>query len=537
MVPVVAGTVPSTPEPRHIDSGYMTPVSYDGDSNLALEASTGYPVTQTSKVENDVTSPDLLVRQEEKLLVIENPRFHHVPPAVSEPSGAEGTVEVLGPAFVPITASAAARQGVSVVREIEQDLGPPPGVHLSIPAREPQTPKKSTKNTGSPSPQKSGFLDSLKKVFNGGGHRESSTTPQEKTREKKEFREREREVRREEKAKEKKNQKLAKEHDREMRLLAPSSSSEDDEARTSKFAGKKKNKTEKDGISRKDSDSWTADGFLMRKNTELEKNLKGGILGAKPGSRRSSVVATAMEDRRWGGDGSVQQSAFIVERGAKYTQSPNVSPFLQSSPARTHVSSSVSQARTRFREELHSQNGTRGYGSDTPLARAVIFPDVPTVGRKSSLKQSAVGGAKQVSVLNKGTAPAGLGFVGVTRRASMVGGAHRRAVSVDYGEPGRVSAPRGDLMSIVDDVTRSNRRAWDAQGRGLLPERDVDSGTALRDGLPGPVVRVQSDEDECASSSSYETGHEDFDDEGPSATANARRAQRKSVRVSLNPTM
>ena len=648
MVPIVAGTVPSTPEPRDIDSGYITPVSTDQGSKLALEAPTGHPVTQTDDVENDVRGPDLSggprLAQEGNLLIVENPRFHHhhhhqVPPPISGPSGVEllmtdGTAEVPGPTpIAPSVVDESPRQGISVVREIRQDIEPPPSVLLSVPAGEPLTPKKSTKNTGSPSPQKSRFLDSLKKVFNGGGgssgHRESSLTPQEKTRdkgikerEKKKERAREREVRREErlreqeerreehqrekqaKAKEKKNQKLAREHDREMRLLAPSSSSDDEpvvdddslrryrkqkdegeeEVPTSKFAGmgkgkknNKKLKAEKEGMSlsasesRKDRDSdeptWTADGFLMRKNTQLEKNLKGGILQAKrdahahepPGSRRSSVVATmAMEDRRRvGGDVSVQRSAFIVERGAKSTQSPSVciSPFLlQSSPAAGMPSSSVPRAPprlndTRFREELNSQNGTTspkrrtplvdggkrngGYASDTPLAAApaVVFPAVgvtaggPTVARKSSKKQSVVPstvggeGGKVVSVLSKATAPAGMstglgdrrGSVGasvLTPRTGVVGGTHRRAVSVDYGQPGRGSGPvvsraperaggggGGSLMSIVDDVTRSNRRAWDVGGRivddaqarrRLLPE-SVSSGVVGRDGFASDV--------------------------------------------------
>ena len=650
MVPIVAGTAPSTPEPRHIDSAYTTPVSNDEGSKLALEAPTEPPVTQTgedSNVDHDVRGPDLSEEprlvQEGNLLVVENPRFHHhqVPPAISGPSGVEllmteGTAEMPGPGPAgpgPIACSVVdepPRQGVSVVREIRQDIEPPneplPSVHLSVPAGEPLTPKKSTKNTSSPSPQKSGFLDSLKKVFNGSGHRESSSTPREKTRDKerekkrerareREERLREQEERREEhqrerqaKAKEKKNQKLAREHDREMRLLAPSSSSDDEpvvddnslrryrkkqeegeeeEAPTSKFAGigkgkkkeKKKLKAEKEGMSfsasesRKDRDSdepsWTADGFLMRKNTELEKNLKGGILQAKRSgehhaheplsSRRSSVAATmATEDRRRvGGDVSVQRSAFIVERGAKYTQTPSVciSPFLlQSSPAAGIPSSSVPRAPlprlndTRFREELNSQNGTMspkrpaplmdsgkrngGYASDTPLAAApgVAFPAVgvtagrPTVARKSSKKRtvvpSTVGGegGKPISVLSKATAPAGMstglgdrrGSVGasvLTPRTGMMGGTHRRAVSVDYGQPGRGSGPvvsrgpergGGSLMSIVDDVTRSNRRAWDVgvveRGRGarfeddaqarcrLLPE-SVSSGVVGRDGL------------------------------------------------------
>lgn len=732
MVPIVAGAVLGTPEPQDIDSGYITPVSNNKGSNLALEAPTEHPVTQTgkdSKVENDVRGSDLSGElrpvQEGKLLVIENTRFHQVPPPVPGPSGVEllmteGATEVPGPTSAPITPSVAdepPRQGVSIVREVRQEFEPPneppPSVLLSVPAGEPRTPKKSTKNTSSPSPQKSGFLDSLKKVFHGGsGHRESSPTPQEKTREKerekKREKAREREVRREErlreqeerreeherekqeKAKEKKNQKLAREHDREMRLLAPSSSSEDDEpivdddryrkkkkegegeARTSKFVvGKKKQKkTEKEGMSlsasesRKDRDSdepsWTADGFLMRKNTELEKNLKGGILEAKrgeqrahePGSRRSSsVVGMAMEDRRVGGDVSVQRSAFIVERGAKCTQSLRVSPFLQSSSVGI-PSSSVPQAPpppprlhdTRFREELNSQNGTTSpkrrvlvdsgqrNASDTPLdaASAVVFPAIgvtAAVARRSSKKQSVmpstVGGegGKPISALNKATAPAGMstglgdkrGSVGtsvLTPHARMVGGTHRRAVSVDYGPPGRVSAPavsrgseRGSLMSIVDDVTRSNRRAWDiglvergrvdddddVQRRRLLPEpgssgvggRDARMGlggvwapakivsspgkaesrplkSALRmnesplpragkmSGLAPPVGRVRRDEDEdrdcdsASTSSSYETGHEDFDDEPrpeygspPVGEQVSPLLKRKSVRVSL----
>ena len=583
MVPIVVSTVPCKPEPRQMDSGYITPVSNNGGSRSVLEASTGDLVTRTGEdhgAEDNGGDLDLFREQrlvrEGKLLIVENPRYHQAP-VVPEPSGAdvptnEEIFETHVPALDTSIVNYPSDHNIVGIRKIRQSelpepsTGPPSGVPLSVAIAEPQTPEKSTKCTGSPFIQRSGFLGSLRKVLSG-GHRETSLTPQRKAREKevkeRETREksREREVRREGHLREQD------EHYRQIRMLTPSRRDRK-AARRSKSMGIGK-KTDKEGASesRKDKDldepNWTADGYLMRKNTELERNLKGGVLEAKrkqaqePGSvPRSEGDSVPVEDRRWNSGVSSKRSAFIVEHDAFCTKNSSASPSKISggqSVTRDPNSGygtvlSVPQAPprlsdTRFREEFNSQNRTLPKlrtprivlgddkkdkdnadatftfdhltGIDGMLSAPVVISPatkvtvVPNVARQPSKKQSfmsqtisneGAGVGKYASVLNRATAPGGMN-TGLGGRRGSVGactpaasGSHRRAVSENLGLLGRVSTPpvsqgpRESLMSIVHNVTRSNRGAWDTGLMVAKTSRARDTSSSdVRNSFPGPI--------------------------------------------------
>ncbi|KAF5350003.1 hypothetical protein D9756_009056 [Leucocoprinus leucothites] len=659
-IPTVTSTPPAQPEPRRTDSGYITPVSNEDGSRSTLEAPTGHRATQVDEdvdVDGDDEGPNLTKEQrlvkEGKLQVVENPRYHQAP-VVSEPPHVDaaptnGRIEmptpVPAPVPIPILTStpppAPAVDGplhqepdVAGVREIQQEselpeppVEQPPGVPSSVPTGEPQTPKKRGKRPGSPSPQKSGFLGSLKKVF-GGGHRES--TPLEKAREKrekvreKEMKEREkkekareRESRREERlreqeehqrekderAKVKKSQKQAKAQGRHLSLLVPEESEEEmlvedddsltryrQEVRPSKLvAGGRKTDKRTPRTDRNVSDaergsldqgtgSEVINGYVIKKNTDLEKNLKGGILEAKRQHRQGrGGDAGGFADV---GSGT-QRGSFVVERGAKVTRSSSVPPretyagpsrtpgersAMAGSTAGSSMVASVPQALnsmphladTRFREELNSQNGgsakfqphsrakgvvdDRGYASDTvnsvptsridglPAAPAFVSPTgaivITSTTRKPSKKKTSMPPAttseganvgRHASILSTATAPGGMstglggrnGSVGVsvvTPQATSGTRSNRKAASVDYGRPGGVTtssprartvssstarvsrAPQESLMSIVDNVTRHNRRAWDT---GLMESKVDRSRSTTKDGdgtvFLGPV--------------------------------------------------
>lgn len=587
MIPIVASTVPCKPEPRQMDSGYITPVSNNGGSRSVLEASTGDLVTRIGEdhgAEDNGGDPDLFREQrlvrEGKLLIVENPRYHQAP-VVPEPSGAdvptnEEIFETHVPALDTSIVNYPSDHNIAGIRKIRQSelsepsTGPPPGVPLSVAAEEPQTPEKSTKCTGSPFIQRSGFLGSLRKVFSG-GHRETSLTPQGKAREKevkeRETREksREREVRREGHLREQD------EHDRQIRMLTPSRRDRK-AARRSKSMGIGK-KADKEGASesRKDKDldepNWIADGYLVRKNTELERNLKGGVLEAKrkqaqePGSvPRPEGDSVPVEDRRWDSGMSSKRSAFIVEHGAKCTKNSSASPSkISGGQSVTHDPNSgygtvlsVPQvprlSDTRFREEFNRQNRTLPKlrtpgialgndkkdkdnaddtstfdhltGIDGMLSTPVVVSPAtnvtvaPNVARQPSKKQSFIslinssegaGVGKYASVLNRATAPAGMstglggrrGSVGVsvvTPCTPAASGSHRRAVNENLGPLEGVSTPpvsqgpRESLMSIVHNVTRSNRRAWDTGLMVAKTSRARDTSSSdVRNSFPGPI--------------------------------------------------
>ncbi|KXN91531.1 hypothetical protein AN958_00553 [Leucoagaricus sp. SymC.cos] len=573
-IPKVA-SVPTKLEPKRSGSGYLTPVSNEEGSRSTLETPTGYRTThadgQDFDVEGDDACPNLSKEQrlikEGKLQVVENSRYHQAPavsgPPVAAPAPVhveEQPVEMPVPPPAPVTiVDSVPHEGINVpgVREIRQETElperpnePPPGVSPSVPIGEPQTPKKRANRVGSPSPQKSGFLGSLKKVF--GGHLVDD--------------------------------------DDSMRRYRSSARPTSVLGGRKTIGDKRTSRTDRNisDVRRESADvdapDEMVDGYVMRKNVELQKNLRGGIMEVGHGApldlrharvRIPSDTGTYASDGRRRAGKSARTSTggnFVVERGAKVTRSSSVppttsyvsppqAPGVRSStlytatapsgmpqPAPLIVPSAPGGTDTHFREELSSQNGgsirqqpmtpangvakDRGYASDTtgfaatsrisgmPAAPATLSPttgalSIPSVRRKASKKRSStsrvepVEGAdmgRQASVLTNATAPAGMstglggrrGSVGVsvaTPRASMAGGgagtrSHRRAVSVDYGRTGPVATapivhappPRAlegqeSLMSIVNNVTRSNRQAWDA---GLTESRIDRTRGAMR---------------------------------------------------------
>jgi hypothetical protein len=201
---------------------------------------------------------------------------------------------------------------------------------------------------------------------------------EEKERERKE-RARERELKREEKMREqeekreermrgkdkrtqvKKKQKDEREREHQRRLLVPDSSDEDevgvddtDSLRRYRMAGRKGGFI---GLGKKD-DEWTtradrnlaeirresADmnvgevktyGYVVRRNTDLEKNLKGGIMSGvhaapvdlRKGRKIQSDTEGQPSGERWRTGTKVSSgSTFVVERGAKVTRSSSVPP-------------------------------------------------------------------------------------------------------------------------------------------------------------------------------------------------------------------
>ncbi|KAJ3557210.1 hypothetical protein NP233_g11802 [Leucocoprinus birnbaumii] len=116
--------------------------------------------------------------------------------------------------------------------------------------------------------------------------------------------------------------------------------------------------------------------------------------------------------------------------------------------------------------------------------------------------------ARHGSVLSNATAPAGMstglagrrGSVGASVVTPQVASGARRAVSIDYGQPSRAGpsssrspvisgpsppsqGPQESLMSIVNSVTNTNRRAWDTG----LAESKMDRESGGRSTFLGPV--------------------------------------------------
>lgn len=618
------------------------------------------------------------------------------------------------------------------VREIRQEdelpqpsTEPPPGVPASVPTGEPQTPRKTPKRSGSPSPQKSKFLGSLKKVF-GGAHRdtgvdeEKAREKEEKAKEKEEKKlekeekkmekARERETRREERKREQEERKEERERDKEVKTrvkqeqkrerrskreakFRADSSTEDEDllegpsirrrgGKTSGFIGM--GKKERKWTSRTDKnlseirrESLEADraqgpvgGFIVRQNTDLQKNLRGGIITAghvapfdlysgrvrissDVGGHSTSLGGMEGGERLKGRRASTTGASFVVERGVKVSRRSSAPPraimssrpegaFASSSTAPFPATSLAPRTETKFWEDFSSRTGSpsqatpvtrdRGYVSDTGAPAAAVGLGVSGVERKpSKKKQTPVSRphgelGRHSKSLSAATAPVGISAPG----SQTVAGGGRRAVSVDYGRHGRavpVTSPRAphvrtsvpttgfpgstveperpqeSLMTIVDNLTRSNRQAWElglmelgktswrgadagtrvagtkmnsvgalhgTEGAGsgrryanayatttgkdgivpmeVLPSLPVEEQRAA-DGLAPPVIRVGSvgegvgqykgdagGDDDSASTTSYETGHENLestDEETPKRRAEGVGA---STAVSKVPT-
>lgn len=673
-MPTVAPTA-SRPETTRTTSGYLTPVSHEGEksrSRSTLEGQTANGVTRPTEdldAEDGADGPDLSKEErlveEGRLVVVDNPRYQQgaiVSDApVPQAPIAEGARETKGVATGMDETSQVERSepNVTDVREIREEGELPeqptsesvaPGVPPPCPTGEPQTPKKRTQRPVSRTPQKSGFLGSLKKVF--GGHRDDSVEREERAREKEE-KAREKEERKEEKARErekreerlrereekkeerqrereerervKKKQKEKRGQERQMRVLMPDSSDEGETLSDNDSFGRRRAGKSNSGFLGlgKKNDKWTTrtdknlseirresaeadqvegvvDGFIVKRNANLQRNLGGGIvaghaapLDLRKGRARgySDASLRSAEGSAVGGrklrKGERTASAgrsFVFERGGRVGRSSSVPPETVTSGSGLHpedktttfaattttglvfpppplprpIATTSFGTETRFREELNSQSGSsakispslkrdaevvkdKGYTSDvTGFASSVRTFSVPTApgsappvsgpigapaierkpskGKKRISVNQVDGGegvnlGRQTSVLGNATAPAGMstglggrrGSVGVsvaTQSPAVGTSPHRRAISVDYGpggkpaarspptrvpapitSPGRssmtqmVEKPQESLMSIVDNVTRSNRHAWDA---GLMESRIDRTRSAMR---------------------------------------------------------
>ncbi|KAF9449205.1 hypothetical protein P691DRAFT_574737 [Macrolepiota fuliginosa MF-IS2] len=381
-------------------SGYLTPAS--NEEEKPYTTTERRTTNHTVRVDKDLDAEDqpYLTREEKllregKLRIVDNPRYHQPATVPEAPISQPGTVPThavqaeatedstaTGPAQVqPPEPEVADNREIGEREELsEQTHGEtPPSI-----SEQPQTPKKRSKRMESPAPgtpQKSGFLGSLKKVF--GHHRDTSVERGEKAREKERGKE-EKAVEREEKAKEKeqkreervKQQKERKEkmkereaedkeraslkkkqkRERQMKSLVPDSSDDeggdvsDEEKRTAgrasgflKFGKKKKQdkwetRTDKNlseirgqsGEGGGDRVVGVMGGFVMKENVDLEKNLREGVAG-----RRASIGGV---DGGKQVKGSVRRAStdgrFVVEGGAKVGRTVSLPPVASSSRLR-----------------------------------------------------------------------------------------------------------------------------------------------------------------------------------------------------------
>lgn len=290
----------------------------------------------------------------------------------------------------------------------------------------------------------------------------------------------------------------------------------------------------------------TTGGYIVKQNLDLQKNLRGGVISsghvapfdrltgsskAASSGRRRSTITGGMGDQKHS-EGRTTGGSFIFERGGKISQRlghshpvttaatsgsrpqgmSSIEPF-HAPAARPSGIHSTLRLDTKFWENLSNRSGSPVQISPTINERGESTATI-TVGQggvdRGSQKQ------RQIAISQPHSSPAARGHgrdmtapvAMSTPKHQMMNGNTRRAVSVDYGRSNSVSSlpsqttipapitgqyavrataePGESLMSIVDGLSRSNRRAWNMGFMEVSRSREnMRHGAGHESGLVG----------------------------------------------------